>query len=40
MYDMPDKGYIIGLDMQYSQIEKETDSFVQAVMEVAANYFY
>ena len=40
LYDMPNIPYIIGMDMQYSQIEKEADNFAQAVMEVAANYFY
>ncbi|QTL96518.1 hypothetical protein GM661_00320 [Iocasia frigidifontis] len=38
LYDMPDVGYFIGLDMQYSTIENEADDFAKAVME-AANYF-
>ena len=36
MYDMPEAGYVIGMDMQYSQIEKEADQFVKENIE---NFF-
>ncbi|MDI3548178.1 MAG: hypothetical protein PWR10_1830 [Halanaerobiales bacterium] len=39
MYDLPEQGYIIGLDMQYTYVEKRADSFGQIVAEMAANYF-
>ena len=29
LYDMPEKPYIIGVDMQYSEMEKRADSFVR-----------
>ena len=29
MYDMPEIGYFIGVDMQYSQMEKKADQFVR-----------
>ena len=39
IYDMPNQGYIIGLDMQYSSLEKRADEFASAVAETAANFF-
>lgn len=36
MYDMPEDGYVIGLDMQYSQMEKAANNFVK---EVINNFF-
>jgi len=33
---MPEAGYVIGMDMQYSQIEKEADQFVKENIE---NFF-
>lgn len=36
MYDMPEDGYVIGLDMQYSQMEKAADNFVK---EIINNFF-
>lgn len=34
MYDLPEQGYIIGLDMQYTTIEKKADLFA---LEIAAS---
>ena len=31
-YDMPKTGYIIGLDMQYSEIEKEADMMAESIV--------
>ncbi len=31
MYDMPNVGYIIGMDMQYSKIENNADKFAKIV---------
>ena len=39
IYDMPKKGYIIGLNMQYSSLEKRADEFASEIMETAANFF-
>jgi len=36
MYDMPENGYVIGLDMQYNQMEKAANNFVK---EVINNFF-
>jgi Zn-dependent peptidase ImmA (M78 family) len=36
MYDMPEIGYFIGVDMQYSKMEKQADEFIK---ETAANFF-
>jgi Zn-dependent peptidase ImmA (M78 family) len=36
IYDMPELGYIIGLDMQHSSIEKKADKFATLM---AANFF-
>lgn len=36
MYDMPEAGYVIGMDMQYSQMEKAADQFVKENIE---NFF-
>lgn len=36
IYDMPRLGYIIGLDMQHSSIEKNADKFADSM---AANFF-
>lgn len=37
LFDFPIAPYIIGIDMQYSTIEKAADDFAKAV--IAANYF-
>jgi len=37
--DMPKKGYIIGIDMQYSDMEKDKNDSISAVMETMANFF-
>lgn len=37
--DMPNKCYIIGIDMQYSDMEKNTDDSISAVMETMTNFF-
>lgn len=29
MYDMPEIGYFIGVDMQYSSMEKQADQFIK-----------
>ena len=34
MYDMPVVGYIIGIDMQYSPIEKRADEFAKVIGEL------
>ena len=36
IYDMPEAGYVIGMNMQYSQMEKVTDQFVEENIE----YFF
>lgn len=36
MYDMPEMGYVIRIDMQYSKIERQADLFAK---ETAANFF-
>ena len=36
MHDMPGRGYIIGLDMQYEKFEKEADEFAR----LAGNIFF
>lgn len=40
LYDMPQKGYIIGLDMQYEKFEKQADLFAHLVAEKAVGYFF
>lgn len=40
VYDMPEVGYIIGLDMQYSPMEKQTNKWAQLVAENKAGYFF
>ena len=36
VYDMPELGYVIGLNMQHSSIEKNADQFAKLM---AANFF-
>lgn len=40
IYDMPERGYIIGLDMQYNLRERRADKFANLVAEKAAKYFF
>lgn len=37
--DLPDGLYVLDMDMQYSKLEKQADSFAKAVAETAASYF-
>lgn len=36
IYDMPDQGYLIGLDMQHTELEKNADKFAKSMV---ANFF-
>lgn len=40
LYDMPKEGYIIGLDMQYSPMEKQTNKRAQMVAENMSLHFF
>ncbi len=31
MYEMPDVGYVIGMDMQYSKLEERANEFAKVV---------
>ncbi len=40
IHDMPKEGYIIGLDMQYSPMEKQTNKRAQMIAENMASTFF
>lgn len=38
IHDLPEQGYIIGVDMQYSIVEKEADDFAKNILKAVKNF--
>ena len=38
IHDLPEQGYIIGVDMQYSIVEKEAGDFAKNILKAVKNF--